>query len=511
MDLRRSHRHLGDAVAAAGVTARPRTWRSHELLVVFVLIATAAVASGGVASAYFRADEMYIVWPVIAAVSVFATFSVVLVVAWHLNPLAEIGFVYLGMAMLYTVMPAAKFLWMHLEIPPGFMGLNFATLEWTPREMGAHFWRQVLLITGVAIGYLVLRGRPALTQGKRYRLGPTDGKALGALLVIVVGCIITITIMTGGVGTYYENYTRLDSLSWAMRRLAYVLFAVRTGSYYVLLVWMFGQYRKYRKWPLVMVIAICTYEIVYSHGSRLVAFSVIMAYIGLYNLQVRSIALRRAAAVLGLLAFGFISIEVVRFLADQSLEEVLEVTISPARTSEFEAVYATGYHLYDERMHGRLSSRPALLGIYEIIAIVPFLDHTTNYPMYWYAREYFPDATVPPATMGIVAMSAIWGGEWNLLAQGLLNGCLYALVIRWFERRREKWWVLCTYVFLYATCVLTLKYSLLYQLVPFVQTLLPAFLVASTVMFWTRSSKSARIPKRMTAYGGERAPRLERR
>jgi hypothetical protein len=176
MDLRRSHRHLGNTVAAAGVTARPRTLRSHELLVVSVLIATAALASGGVASAYFRADEMYVVWPLIAAVSVFATFSVVLAVAWQLNPLAEIGFVYLGMAMLYTVMPAAKFLWMHLEIPPGFMGLNFATLEWTPREMGAHFWRQVLLITGVAIGYLIVRGRSALTQAKRYHLDPVGEK-----------------------------------------------------------------------------------------------------------------------------------------------------------------------------------------------------------------------------------------------------------------------------------------------------------------------------------------------
>jgi hypothetical protein len=143
------------------------------------------------------------------------------------------------------------------------------------------------------------------------------------------------------------------------------------------------------------------------------------------------------------------------------------------------------------------------LATYELIAIVPFLDHTTNHPVYWYAREYFPEAPVPPATMGIVAMSALWGGEWSLLAQGLLNGLLYAVVVRWFEWRRQKWWALSIYVFFYATSVFTLKYSLLYQLVPFVQTLVPALLVAATVTAWTRSSASTRISERMRAPGGD--------
>lgn len=478
-----------------GLPARPQTWRSHELMGSCALIVVGTVASGGVASAYFSVDEMYVVWPVIAAAAVFAVFSVVLVIAWHLNPLAEIGFVYLGIAMLYTVMPAAKFLSMHLDIPAGFNGLNFATLDWTPREMGKQFWRQVLLITGVAMGYLVLRGRPWLTQAKRYNLGPAGGRSLWALLVIVAGCIMAITIVTGGIGTYLEHYARLDSLSWLTRRLVYVLLAVKAGSYYVLLVWMFGWYRKYRARLLALVIAICVYEVVYSHGARIVAFFVIVAYIGLYNLQVRPISLRRAAAVLALLAFGFVSIETIRLAADGSLEEAVGATFTPTRASEFEAAFATGYHLYNERANARLPSPPALMGIYEFIAIVPFLDHTTSHPMYWYAREYFPDALAPPATMGIVAMTAVWGGEWNLVVQGLLNGFLYALVVRWFERRREKWWALSIYVFLYATCVMLLKFSLLYQLVLFVQTLGPALLVAAAVVVCTRSTEAARIPK----------------
>jgi hypothetical protein len=473
---------------AAGESARPRTRRIQDVLSAFALIAIAALLSGAVAGACFTADEMYVVWPVIVAVVVFSIFSVVLVVGWQLNPLAEIGFVYLGIAMLYSVMPAVKFLSMHLKIPPGFCGLT--SLDWTPREMGAHFWRQVLLIAGVAIGYLVLRGRPVPTNGDKYRLDPAAERALGPLAVIVAGCIITITITTGGVSTYMEHYARLDSLSSFTRRLVYLLLAVKAGSYYVLLTWMFGRYRKYRARLLILVTAICAYEVVYSHGARIVACFVIIAYIGLYNLQVRPIRLRQAAAVGALLALGFVSIESVRFADEVSLERV-KATLTSEHASEFEAVYATGYHLYTERAHATLPSPPALMGIYELVAVVPFLDHTTSHPMYWYAREYFPDAEVPPATMGIVAMSAVWGGEWNLLAQGLLIGFLYALVVRWFERLREKWWALTTYVFLYATCVMTLKYSLLYQLIPFVQILAPALLVAATMIVWTRPSRPA--------------------
>jgi hypothetical protein len=130
------------------------------------------------------------------------------------------------------------------------------------------------------------------------------------------------------------------------------------------------------------------------------------------------------------------------------------------------------------------------MAFYEVIALVPFLDHTVNHPRYWYAREYFPQAPVPPATMGIIAMSAVFGGESSLALQGLLNGVLYALVARWFERRREKWWALTTYAFLCASSILVLKYSLLYQFIPFVQVLLPGMLVAATVRMWTRPSRA---------------------
>jgi hypothetical protein len=88
--------------------------------------------------------------------------------------------------------------------------------------MSKHFWRQVLLLSAVAIGYLVFRGRPAASRANTYRLEPAGERRLRALLVIVTGCIVTITVMTWSAGSYLEHYARLDSLSWLTRRLVYV-------------------------------------------------------------------------------------------------------------------------------------------------------------------------------------------------------------------------------------------------------------------------------------------------
>jgi hypothetical protein len=117
----------------------------------------------------------------------------------------------------------------------------------------------------------------------------------------------------------------------------------------------------------------------------------------------------------------------------------------------------------------------------DIISIIPFIDHIKYNPQYWYARNYFPKAVVPPTTMGVLADSAIWGGEWDLLVRALINGALFALLTRWFLRRREKWWALTIYIYCFATCIMTLKYSVLFQLAPLFRVILPSLFLAEVL------------------------------
>jgi hypothetical protein len=88
---------------------------------------------------------------------------------------------------------------------------------------------------------------------------------------------------------------------------------------------------------------------------------------------------------------------------------------------------------------------------------------------------------VPPTTLGVVAESGLWGGEPDLLVRSLLNGAIFAWLTRWFLRRRDRWWALTVYIYCYATCVLTLKYSVLYQIIPLVRVVLPSVVLVAVL------------------------------
>jgi len=94
---------------------------------------------------------------------------------------------------------------------------------------------------------------------------------------------------------------------------------------------------------------------------------------------------------------------------------------------------------------------------------------------------------VPPQTMGVLADSAIWGGEFDLLIRSLLNGAIFALLTRWFLRRRDKWWALTIYIYCYATCIMTLKYSVLYQLTPLIRIIVPTLLLTGILFSLQRT------------------------
>lgn len=150
--------------------------------------------------------------------------------------------------------------------------------------------------------------------------------------------------------------------------------------------------------------------------------------------------------------------------------------------AELGAVYFTGFHLYSERSQGTLPPIEWQVFFNDFISMVPLVDQTKWHPMYWYARNYFPDAVVPPQTLGPIAESALWGGEIDLLIRGFINGTLFAFLMRWFARDCGKWQVMTIYVFCYSTCIMCLKYSIFYHFAPLVKMILPLLLIVSVLV-----------------------------
>jgi hypothetical protein len=109
----------------------------------------------------------------------------------------------------------------------------------------------------------------------------------------------------------------------------------------------------------------------------------------------------------------------------------------------------------------------------DFISIFTFGDFDRWNPMGWYTRNYYPDRDVAPFTIGPIAESAFWGGEIDLFFRGLINGFFFAYLVKWYVKNDKKWWALAIYTYCYATCIMTMKYSIFYQLTPIVRNVLP--------------------------------------
>lgn len=450
-----------------------------ETIATVGVIAVLTAVAGLLAVMILSSQQMHIIWPVLVASGVFAGFSYLLKVRAQINIFGEIGFLYLALALAYTVLPAVKFIMLDFNFPLDFDGLNFAVLAPKPVELGIHFWRHVLFITAVATGYLMFRGETFLWRRERETSTRQYDRVIALMIAVTGGCALIVTLLLPAATTYIEHYTRFDNLSAPVRKIVDLSFIFKTGGYFVLMALMFSQYRRYRILIYLIVPIVCAYEIVFSFGSRIVAFTILMSALGFYHFRVVPLSFKKSALLVSVLVILFTGIGYVRHF-NYSLDDAQYNVTSEkdVQASESEAVYCTGYHLYYERAKGTLPSRDWPMFFNDFIAVIPFIDHIKHNPQYWYARNYFPQAEVPPTTMGVIANSALWGGEWDLLLRGLINGALFALLTRWFFRRQNKWWALTIYVYCYATCIMAVKYDVLFQLPLLCRMILPTVLLA---------------------------------
>jgi hypothetical protein len=429
----------------------------------------------------FFAQNLQILLPSIVAIAIFLSFCLWLQFQLRDHLFGEIGFIYLVFVLAYTVFPAYGFLTLDsLSSGVGFQ--NLALLSSDQGELGLHLWRHVLFIAAVGSGYLLFRGRHTPKFNSFKNFGKAEKAIIRFLFVIIVLSIIALWYLSAPVNEYIDNFTRYDNLSWLGRRVVTIFTVLKTGGTFVLLTIMFRHYGQYRVYIWIFVLLRVVQEVETSLGSRIDAFFILTATAFLYHYYVKRITLRRAFLVT--LAFGlvFSVIEMVRFVElDRS---VLEETVFQGRgmpAGELGAVFVPGFHLYSERARGTLPAVAWQMFFNDFISIVPLVDQTKWNPMYWYAKHYFPDAVVPPLTLGPIAESALWGGEIDLLVRGFINGTLFAFLMRWFARDGGNWRVMTIYGYCYATSIMCLKYSVFWHLTPVVKIILPLVLIVSVL------------------------------
>lgn len=437
----------------------------------------ALVALLGVALKFAIPDEtaLYLL-PTLTSIFVFGLFWVVLQRQLGENIFGELGFLYVGLIVAYTVVPAFAFMTASF-----FQGGPLDQLLPEPGALRAQLWRQVLFEAGVAIGYLVMRGRGTWRAPTLVDLERRDRPTLVFVVLAIVIAVSAMTLLSAPVESYYDNYTRYDQLPWLAHKFVSLCIRMSLGLYCVLLVFLFRNYQKYKLVIPIVVLAICAHEIVYSFGARIEVLIVLIEAMILYHYTVKRISLKWGLLACAILIALFSAIEVVRMLDDLSSARSAVEDAGLKPPSEFLAVFIPGFHLYAERAAGTLPPREWPMFFNDFISLFTFGDFTRWNPMDWYARNYFPQAQVAPFTLGPIADSAMWGGEADLLLRSLINGMFFAYIVRWFVRHGDRWWGLTVYVYCCATCILTLKYSVFLDLSLIEKNLLPVLMLVYAI------------------------------
>ena len=156
---------------------------------------------------------------------------------------------------------------------------------------------------------------------------------------------------------------------------------------------------------------------------------------------------------------------------------------------ELGAVYFPSFQLYSDRKRNALPTRDWQMFFFDFISPFIFNSDTRMNPMWWYGINYYPNADVPPFTIGPIAESALWGGELDLLFRGIINGVFFAFIVNWFIRRREKFWAVAIYVYCFSFSIITIKYSIFFYLTPIVKELIPTILITLFFIILVRRGK----------------------
>jgi hypothetical protein len=388
--------------------------------------------------------------------------------------IGDLGFVYIFWLVAYTVFPAIGFF-----IGSWRDGDKLAAMLPSDDDLAAHLWRHVLFLAAVSTGYLAVRGKNKLPAPMDLTSSPSGGVILITILVLSTAlCVLLITSLSAPVENYYEHFTRFDHLPWLLKKITSICLRFKLGLYAVLLALLFVNFKKYRMLTLLMVILVSVHEIVYSMGARILALIVLLQCALLFHFTVRNLSVFRAGV--GALSLGIL-FSIVEVLRESGLDLS---TVGEGSSeggfriaSELGSVYFPGFMLYAERAAGSLPAVEWQMFFQDFIALFSFGDFDRWLPMAWFHRNYFPEAPVAPFTLGPIADSAIWGGIPDLVVRGFINGVFFAAMTRMFCAHRSNWLALAVYVYVCASSVLVLKYSIFWHLNVLLKNILPVILV----------------------------------
>lgn len=393
------------------------------------------------------------------------------------NPLSDVGFIYFFLIFAYIFFPGIGILLAAHGDEFFKIALGNPSLE----ELYKHQWRQILFFLLSFFGFSIVRNKKYKEKideldSKKNKLRNTN-TVVNVIFAAIFIFLVLLELLSSPVENYYEGYTRYDNLNFIVRRLLSIIINVKFGFYAIVLVIMFQNYIRFKARIIIFTVIICVFEILYSYGSRIEAFKILLMICCLYSIYVSGVKLSKIVIILFYLLFIFSIVEIARSAMINEtdlLSYLIEVGVKPAE--EFGALFFTGFKLYELRLNNAFPEINPLMFFYDFLAVMPFINIDEINPMVWYARNFYPNAVVPPFTLGPIAISAIYGGEIDLSVRGFILGLIIGLVSNWHSRNLKSWVVTSVYVYFYSTVVMLLKYDIFWFTSVFIKLIIPSII-----------------------------------
>ena len=359
----------------------------------------------------------------------------------------EIGTVYSAVVVLYAVVPLVAFvaIGMQYEITND---IRMYALQPTPDEIARIGWLYVLHLAGFVVAYRLVRGRARLRFEWFRAAGRVRIAALVALLLfLLIYFRLLALVFNLSAATYQETYLALARLPLFVAQVTNHFDGMRFVVLVALLVALFADFRKYRVWIALALVAEAAVTFI-RLGSRTEFVLLFFGAAFLYHWLVRPIRERWLVAGAFVLIGLFQLAGVLRsgILADTGEGFVRSL----AYTNEFEALFGNAFDVLRLKEDGLIRHLPVSFLLTDVFALVPqqLLPIEKLNPAGWYLSAFHPEAAAEGVgyAFGTIPESIVFGGSTEIVVRGALLGVLLAAVHRWCARQRRAFWPLVIYL-----------------------------------------------------------------
>lgn len=443
--------------------------------------------------------EAMVAAPIAVSVGATALFLLVLLRRSRVVPLDEIGTWYIGIALVYTVLPLIVYLVLGMQYGP-INDLRLYLEQPQPEMVATLGWYFTAYLMAFAGMYLLIRGRASIPTTTRPHVSQALGTAAILLwLFLTVGLLIPRLFYNLSADTYIESYAVVSRLPILVRQWIRFTGGIRLVVELVILVWVFDDWKK-RRWIAFAWLGYEGSQMLLSAGARTELMMALVAVTVLYHRLRRPVRFPLAVAGSVLILVVFMGLGYWR--SYRGLQEVGAVG-STLNAGEFEAVFANAIDIYQRKRAGELNDLPPGLLLSDLVAPIPsqLLPFPKQSIPDWYMSEFYLTLREQGGGLafGAIPQSLLGYGLVEVILRGAFVGLLFGVMTRWAARRAGRLWVVVFYLWMTLFAYNSLRSTTFHVMSSLVQHFVPAVVVVEVARWAVR---------RASVRGGSPGPAL---